>query len=50
MSEQSAWTKRFKDVMPFGSSTASKAPVLEPDEDAVASYYLVVTSDCYSSS
>jgi glutamate-1-semialdehyde 2,1-aminomutase len=27
-------TRRFNDVMPWGSSTASKAPMLEPDEPA----------------
>lgn len=30
----SDWTKRLNDVMPWGSSTCSKAPALEPDEPA----------------
>jgi len=34
MSESSDWTRRFNDVMPWGSSTASKAPTLEPEEPA----------------
>ncbi|HTL27580.1 MAG TPA: aminotransferase class III-fold pyridoxal phosphate-dependent enzyme [Tepidisphaeraceae bacterium] len=31
----SSWTQRLQDVMPFGSSTSSKAPSLEPEEPAV---------------
>src|SRR4051812_48526711 len=31
----SSWTERLNDVMPFGSSTCSKAPQLPPDEPAV---------------
>src|SRR4051812_38650312 len=34
MSEQSDWTRRFNDVMPWGSSTCSKVPMLEPAEPA----------------
>jgi glutamate-1-semialdehyde 2,1-aminomutase len=30
-----SWTERLQDVMPFGSSTSSKAPSLEPEEPAV---------------
>jgi glutamate-1-semialdehyde 2,1-aminomutase len=31
----STWTQRLQDVMPFGSSTSSKAPALEPEEPSV---------------
>lgn len=35
VTESSAWVKRFQDVIPWGSSTISKAPRLVPDEPAV---------------
>jgi glutamate-1-semialdehyde 2,1-aminomutase len=34
MSDSSEITRRFNDVMPWGSSTCSKAPALEPEEPA----------------
>ena len=35
VASSSSWTQRLQDVMPFGSSTSSKAPSLEPEEPAV---------------
>src|SRR6476661_4310835 len=34
-SSTNRWTQRLQDVMPFGSSTSSKAPSLEPEEPSV---------------